>query len=150
MGQVIEWEGFRIHVPETWEARLIGKTILVFPRESSALVDMKEPVDAVHGTVIESDGETLEGIATKAMSRRVQQGEPEFFATRFAGIPALEYVWSDGVTRVVSWFLTHRDTLYEIQLTEPWLRQRGGEHLAIEGRAFCESGFSPLNSSGGR
>lgn len=81
----------------------------------------------------------MHAIAQRRLERRVRQGEVEIVDATFAGLSGVAFTWSDGVSRVESWLVAHRDWVLEVQLGEPWIRTVGEESLADDARRICDS-----------
>jgi hypothetical protein len=45
------------------------------------------------------------------MGRRVRQGDPDWFADTVGGLASVACSWTDGVTEILSWFVTHPSSL---------------------------------------
>ena len=61
---------------------------------------------------------------------------------REIGLRALERIWTDGVNRIVSWFVVHRGTIYEVLWSQPLIPSDGSAPYGTVGEALCANGIS--------
>jgi hypothetical protein len=139
----IVWKHVRIRVPAGWEVHTTPTNVRIFPESSPRDPNGEvSPLDGVYVGIVAGPPEALRERVAALMSRRVKQGQPEARQTRLAGLDADEQVWIDGVCRIESWFVTHKDTIYEVERAEPLIRVAGNEDDARMSRALVETGVA--------
>jgi len=133
------WNGLRLDVPSGWEASERDDTLALFPQGTLPLIESGVPVDFVYFACEPAAGADVHAIAQRRLERRVRQGEVEIVDATFAGLSGVAFTWSDGVSRVDSWLVVHRDWVLDVQLAEPWIRTVGEGSLADDARRICAS-----------
>lgn len=139
-GKQIQWMGLEVALPHGWDVRLSDRTLTAYPVEARSDLEDHTPFDGVAITAL-GQGAVVP-ILRQFMASRVRQGEYDLVETIFANVTAFACEWSDGVASVLSWFFAVDGCVYEVELVEPYFRERPGTTRAIEAKRICDEGIS--------